>query len=298
MKRLLLFCLIFYISVVFTGRASAADEFKTEFDVTYDAQQNGETHVTQKITITNLKDDVIATNYSLTLKQMLVYDLQATDQIGQMEIINELEDDVTSIKVLFNENIIGKGRSNKFTLKYKTRDIAKKIGEIYTVRIPKVADLDVIREYKVKLLIPNSFGPNIFITPEPKLIKDETSGTEYTFTKKVLENKGISASFGKYQVLNYKLTYQLRNDSILSNIQEIALPPDIRHLQQVRHNKLSPEPYKVFEDKDGNLIAQYTLKARSALNIEVLLAIFQKRLKKNTRLRENTGKLMILLSKT
>ena len=269
MKRLLVFCLLLLTSAVTSDHVLSADEFKTEFDVTYDSKQNGETQVTQDITITNLKDDVIATNYSLTLKQMLIYDLQATDQIGQMEIINEQDNDTTSIKVLFNENIIGKDRSNNFTLKYKTKDIATKIGEIYTVRVPKIADLDIIREYKVRLIIPNSFGPNIFITPEPKLLKKEDNRTEYTFTKEVLENKGISASFGEYQVLNYKLTYQLENKSFLANIQEIALPPDIEHLQQIRYKKISPEPYKVHQDSDGNLLAQYSLKPRSKLEVEL-----------------------------
>jgi len=269
MKRLLVYCLFLLTPLVLPNQVLAADEFKTEFDVTYDDKQNSETQVTQEITITNLKDDVIATNYSLTLKQMLIYDLQAVDQIGQMEIVNEIDNDTTSIKVLFNENIIGKGRSNNFTLKYKTKDIATKIGEIYTVRIPKVADLDIIREYKVVLLIPNSFGPNIFITPEPKLLKEEANRTEYTFTKEGLENKGISASFGEYQVLNYKLTYQLENDSYLANIQEITLPPDIEHLQQVRHKQITPEPYNVYQDKDSNLLAQYSLKPRSKLEVEL-----------------------------
>jgi len=269
MKRLLTFCISLLVSLIAIGQVWAADEFKTEFDVTYDVKQNSETYVTQKVTITNLKDDVIATNYSLTLKQMLIYDLQAVDQIGQMKIVNEIDNDTTTIKVLFNENIIGKGRSNNFTLRYKTKDIATKIGKIYTVRIPKVADLDIIREYKVKLLIPNSFGPNIFITPEPKLLKEDTNRTEYTFNKEVLENRGISASFGEYQVLNYKLTYQLENDSYLANIQEIALPPDIKHLQQVRHKQVMPEPYKVYQDKDGNLLAQYSIKPRSKLEVEL-----------------------------
>ena len=148
----------------------AADEFRTEFNVTYDIQPNAETHVTQNIEVTNLRSDVIAKKYSLTVKQMSIYDIQAVDQKGEMKVVKEVKDDVTTVDVLFNENIIGENRSNEFVLKYKTKDIATKIGKIYTVRIPKIADLDVIREYKIKLLVPTSFGPNIFITPEPKLI--------------------------------------------------------------------------------------------------------------------------------
>lgn len=269
MKKIFSLLLIWLVLLVVCPVTLASDEFKTEFDVTYDVQPNGETFVTQDITITNLKDDVIATNYSLTLKQMLVSDLEAVDQAGPMEVVDEVEDDLTTIRVIFNENIIGQGRSNNFTLKYKTKDIATKIGEIYTVRIPKVADLDVIREYKVDLIVPDSFGPNIFITPQPSIMNPEGPVTRYSFTKELLENKGISASFGQYQVLNYKLTYQLENNTIFSNIQEIALPPDKDDLQQVQHKSLEPEPLKVYEDRDGNLIAQYVLRPKSKLDIEL-----------------------------
>lgn len=263
-------CLFLSVLLVLIGRVVAADEFKTEFLVTYNVQPSSETLVTQEITITNLKDDVIATNYILTLKQMIIYELKATDQLGEMKIVEGTDKDTTSIKIVFNENVIGKGRSNKFILQYKTKDITTKIGEIHTVRIPKIADLDVIREYKVRMLVPSTFGPNIFITPEPDLIKEEGDKTEYTFTKEALEYKGISASFGKYQMLNYKLTYQLKNDSLFTNVQEIALPPDIKYHQQVKHRALTPEPYKVYEDKDQNLIAQYILKPKEELDIELI----------------------------
>ncbi len=267
---MLIFTIISGVSLLlFTGRAMAADEFRTEFSVTYDVRPDTETYVTQNIEVTNLRSDVIAKKYTLTVKQMSIYDIQAIDQKGEMEVKKEVKDDVTTIDVLFNENIIGENRSNQFVLKYKTRDIASKVGNIYTVRIPKIADLDVIREYKIDLLVPASFGPNIFVTPEPKIINEEPSLREYMFDKESLELKGVSASFGKYQVLNYKLKYQLKNNSFLTNIQEIALPPDIENLQQVKHTQIQPLPQKVKQDKDGNLIALYVVKPRSKLEVEL-----------------------------
>lgn len=263
-----LFFLIFAV-LLLSNPVRAADEFRTEFNVTYDIKPNAETYVTQNIEVTNLKSDVIAKKYSLTVKQMAIYDVRAVDQRGEMEIVKNIEGDETTIDVLFNENIIGENRTNKFTLTYKTKDIASKIGEIYTVRIPKVADLDVIREYKIKLVVPNQLGPNIFITPEPKLTSDKSELKEYTFDKESLEQKGISASFGKYQILNYKLIYQLKNDTVLTNVQEIALPPDIKNIQQVKHKSLNPQPYKVKTDKDGNLIASYIVKPKSELEVEL-----------------------------
>ena len=268
-KTLLTIIFSSFFSVLLVNKAVAADEFRTEFNVTYDIQADAETYVTQNIEVTNLRSDVIARKYTLTVKQMSIYDIQAVDQKGEMEIVKEINDDVTTIDVIFNENIIGENRGNEFVLKYKTRDIATKIGKIYTVRIPKIADLDVIREYKIKLLVPQAFGPVNFITPEPNVVNDEPLLREYTFDKESLEQRGVSASFGEYQVLNYKLKYQLKNDSILTNVQEVAFPPDIKDLQQVEHGQINPLPHKVKQDKDGNLIALYVVKPKSKLEVEL-----------------------------
>lgn len=250
--------------------AHALDEFKTEYDVTYDNLESGETLVTQDITITNLKDDVIATNYTLTLKQIQIYDVTATDERGEMDIEQTTNQDTTTIVAEFNENTVGKGRSSVFKIQYKTKDIATKIGEIYTIKIPKVAGLVNVREYEVELIVPEAYGPRIFITPEPNKLDEKAGAVSYFFNRDLLENSGISASFGKYQVLNYNLKYQLKNNSIVSTIQEIALPPDIRERQQVSHKKITPEPKKVYADADGNLIAQYVVKPREELEIELI----------------------------
>ncbi len=270
MKRTHSLFLILALLMLSPKSVHAIDEFKTEYQVIYDVQSNGETFVTQEIIITNLKDDVIATNYTLSVKQMQIYGIEATDQRGEMEVTEEIKEGTAIVKAKFNDNIIGKGRSNSFTFKYKTKDIATKIGEIYTIKIPQVADLDVVREYDVKLLVPTFFGPNIFITPEPDKYDEENYKYSYIFTKQDLEDKGISASFGKYQVFNYKLIYQLTNDSAFSSIHEITLPPDITERQQVNHKDIDPQPYKVYEDDDGNLLAQYLLKPRERKEITLI----------------------------
>ena len=270
MKRFLLSLLAFIsFFIVLPKSALAKDEFKTIYDVHYDVQQDAETIVTQEIEITNLKEDVIATNYSVTIKQMQIYEVEAFDEQGDMDIEVLNDEGSVTVRAEFNENVVGVGRSNKFTIRYKTKDIGTKIGEIYTVKVPKVAGLDSIREYNVKVTAPENFGPNIFITPEPKSYLEEEGRLEYNFTKSTLENSGISASFGKYQVLNYKLTYQLKNTAFFSTIQEIALPPDIKERQQVSHRQITPEPTKVYLDKDGNLMAQYVLKPKQEIEIVV-----------------------------
>ena len=258
------------VLILGTRNAYAIDEFKTEYYIKYDNLENNETFVTQEITLTNLKEDVIATNYTLTLKQIKIYDVQAEDSKGKMTVEQTENQDTTSLVALFNENVIGKSRSNKFTITYRTKDIATKIGEIHTIKIPKVSGLVNVREYDVEIVVPESYGPTIFITPEPNKLKEGDKKTSYYFDRDTLEDSGISASFGKYQILNYKLTYQLKNDKMVAAIQEIALPPDIQERQQISHKSLTPEPERIYEDAEGNLIAKYVLKPKQQLEIELI----------------------------
>ena len=265
------FIIFLFVATFFiTSQIKAADEFKTEYVITYKAGDNNETEVFQDISLTNLKDDVIATNYTLSIKQLQIYDILAKDGFGEMEINTQKDGLSTVISTEFNENIIGKGRTNKFLFQYKTKDLVNKVGEIYNIKIPKVAGLDTVRSYEVNLVVPKSFGPKIFITPLPTNVKEEQNKFVYSFDKASLLDKGISASFGKYQVLNYKLIYQLRNKGALTNIQEIALPPDIKERQQISHKDLSPRPLGVYEDEDGNLIAQYKLKPKQMLEVTLI----------------------------
>lgn len=245
----------------------AFDQFRTEYDITYTVEPDTVTWVDQKITVTNLKDDVIATNYVLGVKQLEIFDIEANDSQGKMEITEVQEESVTKLVAKFNENIIGRGRSNTFNFSYKSRDIANQVGEVYNIRIPKVADLNLVKEYKVKLIVPKTFGPKLYVTPAPKKQAEDDTTYHMEFDKADLEKTGISASFGKFQTLNYKLIYQLENKAAVSSLHEIALPPDIQNKQQVNHHTLDPQPISVHQDDDGNLIAVYKLKALSTQEV-------------------------------
>lgn len=248
----------------------SADEFKTIYNVIYEISDNGETTVTQNINLENLKNDVVATRYSLTVKQLNIYDIEARDESGSMEIEEFKVDGGIRVTANFNENIIGKGRSTDFSVRYKTKDIASKVGGILNLRIPRVAGLDEIREYNVEIRIPTTMGPKIFVSPHPNKEYSQGGINYLVFDKEGLTESGISASYGRYQLLNYKLKYQLKNDQKIANIQEIALPPDIREHQQVNHKYITPEPLDVYEDQDGNLIARYKVNPGELVEIELV----------------------------
>ena len=136
------------------ANAAVLDQFSTEYDISYDVGLSEETLVTQNIIITNRLNDVIATNYSITIRQMNVYDVQANDPKDKLEVSVDKKDDATTLNVKFNNYVIGEGRQNKITIQYKTKDIATKVGNVWNINIPRTQISDSTALFNVKLVVP------------------------------------------------------------------------------------------------------------------------------------------------
>lgn len=246
------------------------EQFLIDYNLDYDIYESGETSVTQISTITNLQNDVIPTSFSFSAKRLEIYDVsEETNGKDTIPKIDENNDD-TTISVTIKDYAIGKGRQNKITLKYKTKSIATKSGNIWNINIPKIQIPDTATLYDVKLTIPKSFGPKIYISPTPTIEKTDENNNIFYFTKDTFQSTGITAGFGGFQPINFKVRYQIENPSILPAIKEIALPSDIKEYQSVSYDKIIPKPRKMTIDTDGNLIASYFLKPKQKLEIETV----------------------------
>lgn len=268
MKKFSIFSLTL-LTIIFglNFKAYAVGEFQTEYLVNYAISEDGETQVTYDVAIINSQSDVVATKYSLSLKQVSVYDVLASDQGGVTKVTTEVVDDTSTITASLNEQAIGQNKKNNLKIAFKTKNIAMKIGEVWNINIPRIQSLDSTNKYDVTLEIPASFGPTIFVSPITKEEIGLNGKKTYKFTKNDLIDKGITASFGKYQFLSYQLKYQLANTSSFNSTQEIALPPDITDKQKVFYKNLTPAPISVKSDEDGNVLAVYRLKAKENLEI-------------------------------
>lgn len=245
-------------------------KFTTNYITSYDIEKTGETKIKQNVEIINSQKDVVVTNYSLTVKRMGIYDI--TTSIENKDITPEISENnnQTVIKATIDNPAIGKNKINNLQIEYRTFDIANKIGEIWTVNIPKTTLLETTQKYDVSVRIPKSFGPEIYVSPEPIKKVEESDEIVYFFQKDSLLRTGIAASFGNFQVLNFKLDYELQNNSNFSTTKEIALPPDILDIQQVTYKKLTPTPQKLKLDVDGNTIAVYKLLGKENLNVHLI----------------------------
>lgn len=267
-KGIICLFLVIIFFPTFQEKVRAEESFAIIHKIIYSANPQGVTAVEEKITIENLTNDSVATVYAADLKQIAVYDVYASDIKGVITPEISRNKNNTSIKLKLKALVIGKGKKNIISLNYKTKSIAQKVGQVWNVNIPKVLNQDSSNNYNVTLIIPKTFGNKIFIAPLPQTTQENLYNLTYTFGEHgPLKDVGITASFGNYQTVNFKLKYQIKNDSIFSVNQEIALPPDVLNFQTVYYSDINPQPHKIYKDTDGNYMAVYKLKSKESLNI-------------------------------
>ena len=250
----------------------AEGEFSTSYDVIYEVLETGETQVTQNISLTNKTKDYYASEYTLVIGSPRVQGIVATDPNGTLKTDIQIQEDSTQIHVTFNSPVVGLDKTLNWTLKYKSLDTAVKSGQVWEVNIPRLSPQAEIESYNVTLLTPLSFGPLMYISPEPvnqsPFAKASGDLRQFTFSKEQLEQGGASAGFGEYQLFSFSLKYHLHNPGAFSGLATIALPPDILARQEIIFESLEPAPQKIYTDEDGNYLADYKLSGGQKLDIE------------------------------
>ena len=268
MKKYQICSLFFVLCFLSTGAANAASEFTTSYDVAYEVLENGETRVTQNITLTNKTKDYYASEYTLIIGSPRVKDIAATDPNGALKTTVDTREDSTQIHAVFNSPVVGLDKTLNWVLKYKTLDTAVKSGQVWEVNIPRLSPQAEIESYNVKLLVPLSFGPLMYVSPRPIDEQETINDKQFSFSKEQIEQGGASAAFGEYQLFSFALKYHLQNPKTLSGIATIALPPDILARQEIIFEGLEPVPQKIYTDEDGNYLADYKLSGGQTLDVE------------------------------
>jgi transglutaminase-like putative cysteine protease len=257
-----------FLATILATNAYAADEFGTKYNITYEVQPTGTTYVKQNVEIINKQKDVIATNYSLSIRQLRIFDVESSTKDAEIEIKEET--DKTVIKAEFKDFAIGQYKAKALEINYKTNDITNRVGEVWNVNIPKIQNLDFVDEYNVILKIPKSMGPQIYISPNPLKSSEENDFNVYYFNKTLLNNIGIDGAFGQKQVLNFKLDYVLQNNSVFVKNMQVALPPEIEKQQRVFYKSIDPKPNNIIIDPDGNFLAQYLVGSKQTIKIRAI----------------------------
>lgn len=290
-KKLLFFVLSFFIFLVSASPALAKGEFLSSYNVTYDVSENGETFVTEDITLKNQTDKFYPSSFSLTIAATNITDLEAYDTDSVLETKLDNQGKKSLITVKFTKQFSGKGKEYKWTLKFKSKDFAQKTGKIWQVTVPRINQVEEVEGYNLNLLVPISFGEPTVLIPDPRRQIENAGKLQLTYNKDNLKDLGVLAYFGDNQLLEFKLNYNLENTTILPKEEAITLPPDTQY-QQVLIENINPKPENVTFDEEGNVLAMFRLERKQQLNIEVTgLAKLQATPQKNLVLSDEQKKL-------
>lgn len=274
LKKLLFFVslsVLFAIRFLLLPNIVYADEaFAVDASVTYKVEDNGKTIVTHDITLENLFSTLYATTYTLSLENIGAQNISAANEMGETIQVEKTQDNSKlNLKLLFNDNVVGRGSKRHFKISYENSGFATKTGEVWEIFIPRLSEDSSYRNYQVTLLVPNSFGQEAYISPQPISSNNIDGYKSYSFSKENINTTGVTAGFGEFQVFSFSLSYHLENPLAVNSQTEIALPPDTA-FQKVYFNKLEPKPFDVKIDSDGNWLAIYKLSPRQRIDVDVV----------------------------
>lgn len=266
MKKFIL-SIIFFFSLFLCShniKVFAESNFTTDYKVNYTVQENSTTKVDFNITLINKTTQYYASQYGVQVGFENIENVYAQDGMGK--IIPEVtkNKDGNSIKIKFNEQVVGIDKKLNFSISFDTKEIARKTGKIWDINIPGLTDQKTYNSFDVKVIVPKGLDTPSYIKPDTGSV----NGNILTFTKEELGESGISISFGKEQIYDFDLYYHLKNSNMFPIKTEIALPPTTNY-QDVQINSIEPKPENVILDEDGNWLAQYVLSPGKKVDIEV-----------------------------
>lgn len=270
MKKFLPVIVVLLTVFLITPTHAQEAHFDTTYNIEYSVETSLEVSVKENIAIINQTASAVPSSFIETITNISVYDIKAMYSKGK-EITPEIQevDKSLIIKIPIDDPAIGKDKSTQLTLSYKTRDLAQKTGRILNITIPKAPVSSYMQEYNVSLKIPKDFGPQISITPKPIQEKMEEAGYVLLYNKQTLEQYGISASFGDYQIFDFELGDEINNTSLFAKTMEVVLPPPVKDYQEIILTSITPAPVRLKKDADGNILAVFRVPGRQVLAVQV-----------------------------
>lgn len=253
---------------LFAKNTLATSDFSVNQSVSYYLQDNGNASVTQDFQITNLISQIYLKEYVIKLDQTSLSQITAHDSTGSIIKSIDQTDKSAVINLKFNDVQVGRGQGNKFTLNYLVSQFAINKGKTYEIQLPdyQISDNENLT---INLNVPNNFGELSFASVP--VSSSQIQGNRYLINldyRQIKPNGKILFVFGNHQLFDFKLNYYLTNPSNSPINTEIAVPPDTNG-QKITFTSLSPPPTQINIDPDGNWLAQYTIPAKSQIDITV-----------------------------
>lgn len=252
---------ILFLFLVNPQSINAANEFSTSYDIQYSVSEDGNTQVTENIKLKNLTDKFFPSSFSVTLPGTDVSEITATDKQGQLEVQTNQDSGNTKVTINFsNTQIIGLNKEYAWTLTFKDRSIARNLGKVWNINIPKISQQTQVDALELTLSVPTSFSDPDFISPKPAQTSESGGRINLIFTQNELLSSGISAIFGNTLGFEFETSYILNNNGIFPKYVNIVIPQTSAY-QKSYLTSLEPRPENTAKDEFGNYLAVYKINA-------------------------------------
>ncbi|MFH1561671.1 MAG: transglutaminase domain-containing protein [Patescibacteria group bacterium] len=261
-------CLFLIVCLaLFSCPTWAINEFETSYQIDYQVGPRGSAQVNQEITLKNNFSNIYPKEYRLEIGGKQIENVSATDANGNIiQSVNQ-KDNSLELSLKFNQESIGKNAELTFKLSYLIPQFAQKRGQVWEANFPSFANLDKIDQINLSIKTPLAFG-QLAYSSIPFANESVQDGHQIlSYSKGNLTKGPLSLAFGEFQVLEFKIKYQLENPNQEIGRINIPIPPDTAY-QSVILKNIAPKPEKIFLDGDQNWLAQYTLDPGQ--NLEVI----------------------------
>jgi len=263
---LLLFIALYSILLLLPPATFSSEEFETTFTANYIIGRDGKATVRQQIELKNKLSNIYATQYALEIGSTRIQNVNAFTNSGSnipFEITQT--DNKTAITLAFQEKVVGKNQSLKFTVQYQNLDSATLTGKVLEVNVPKIANHQDIEQYSVNIYVPQQFGQPTIVSPDSYTLGTDQLTSVLSFTS-FNSDQSITAIYGDHQIFEFDFKYHLENRTVSNAIAQVALPPDTPY-QKIYYDLISPRPESIELDSDGNWIANFILEPKQQIDL-------------------------------
>lgn len=257
-------------------RVRSATDFSYNTEVTYRVDEDGTTHVEEEYRITNNTSNKYLDGLQLSTPTDEVKNLHVVDSSGAAVVAEQTTKTTTQqgysydyqeINLKFNKRQVGKNLTWGFKVSYDTTKLVETKGAAHTVYIPAIAQGMSDDNYRVTLSVPQSFGEPHSSGARPTSGGIDGDRASYSFDKKDLTSQALALVFGDNTVYKINFNFPLKNDSSLPKTFTVALPPDTSS-QKIFVNSLEPKPINTRLDVDGNVLADFSVPAKTELTVK------------------------------
>lgn len=259
------FILLFKPTFIFAQNT----DIQTTIDMSYEMSLEGISHNIYKVELVNLVTEKHAPSFTLRLPGSHPQNIHAFQGNDALPVTVETQNNQSVVTVNFTNAVVGKGKSRQFRIEFDDSKYVVKTGEVWEVSLPSMQNTANLRVASVTLSAPQEWGQLAHIFPEPASTEENSSYKTFLFRGGDIENTGVVAAFGQFQVFEFNLFYHLENTLSKEAPVEIALPPDTAY-QKVMYQSIDPKPKTVTVDADGNWIAKYILPAKHRVDIKAV----------------------------